>query len=57
MPNIMRVIKWRRMRWVEHVACMQMMQNAYKILVGKPERYHSEDLGTDGRIILQWISE
>jgi hypothetical protein len=23
------------MRWVEHVACMGQMRNAYKILVGK----------------------
>jgi hypothetical protein len=28
--------------------------NVYNILVGKPERKdHSEDLGVDGRIILQ----
>jgi hypothetical protein len=30
--------------------------NAYKILVGKHEgKDHSEDLGTDGRITLEWI--
>jgi hypothetical protein len=31
------MIKSRSMRWAEHVACMGM-RNAYKILVGKPER-------------------
>jgi hypothetical protein len=32
------------------------MRNAYKILVGKLERTnHFEDLGVDGRIILEWI--
>jgi hypothetical protein len=29
------MIKSRRMRWVRHVACMEEMRNAYKILVGK----------------------
>jgi hypothetical protein len=32
-----RMIKSRRMRWVRHAACMTVMRNAYKILVGKPE--------------------
>jgi hypothetical protein len=33
---------------------MEEMRNAYKILAGKPEgRDHSEDLGTDGRIIFR----
>jgi hypothetical protein len=32
------------------------MRNAYKILIGKPEEGdHSEDLGVDGRIILEWF--
>ena len=30
------VIKSRR-RWVEHVACMEDMLGAYRILVGRPE--------------------
>jgi hypothetical protein len=36
-PNIIRMIKSRRMRWVWHVAYMGEMRNAYKILVRKPE--------------------
>jgi hypothetical protein len=36
-PDIIRVIKSRRMRWAGHIACMGKMRNAYNILVGKPE--------------------
>jgi len=36
-PNIIRVIKSRRMRWAEHVACMKKRKEAYRILVGKPD--------------------
>jgi len=36
-PNIIRLIKSRRMRGVGHVAGMGVMRNAYIILVGKPE--------------------
>jgi hypothetical protein len=36
-PNIIRMIKSRRMRWAEHVARMGAKRNAYRILVGKPE--------------------
>jgi hypothetical protein len=31
------MIKYRRMRWYGHVACMGEMRNAYKIMVEKPE--------------------
>jgi hypothetical protein len=37
LPNIIRVIKSGRMRWVGHIACMGEMETAYSILVGKPE--------------------
>jgi hypothetical protein len=37
-PNIISVIKSRRVRWEGHVACMGEMRSAYIILVGKPER-------------------
>jgi len=36
-PSIVRVIKSRRMRWAEHVACMGEDRGVYRVLVGKPE--------------------
>jgi hypothetical protein len=36
-PIIIRIIKWRRMRWAGHVAWMGEKRNAYRLLVGKPE--------------------
>jgi len=36
-PNIVRVIKSRRMRWVRHVARMREGRGVYRVLVGKPE--------------------
>src|SRR5215470_10217895 len=36
-PNIIRVIKSRRMRWAEHVARRGEGRGAYRILVGRPE--------------------
>jgi hypothetical protein len=36
-PNIIRVVKSRRVRWVGHIARMGEMRNAYKIMVGRPE--------------------
>ena len=36
-PNIVRVIKSRRMRWARHVARMGEERRAYSVLVGKPE--------------------
>ena len=37
-PNIVRVIKWRRMRWAGHVASMGEESGVYRVLMGKPER-------------------
>ena len=37
-PNIIRVIKSRKMRWVRHVARMGQKINAYRLSAGKPER-------------------
>jgi hypothetical protein len=36
-PNIIRMIKSRKMRWEGHVAGMRVKRNAYRILLGKPE--------------------
>ena len=36
-PNIVRVIKSRRMRWAGHVARMGERRGVYRLLVGKPE--------------------
>jgi hypothetical protein len=36
-PNIIRVIKQRRMRWAEHLACMGDSRKADGLSVGKPE--------------------
>jgi hypothetical protein len=49
---IIRTIKSRRMRWAGHVTHMGEMRSANNVLVG---RGHTEDLGVDGRIILEWI--
>ena len=36
-PDIVWVIKWRRTRWAEHVACMGERRGVFRFLVGKPE--------------------
>jgi len=36
-PNIVRVLKSRRMRWAGHVARMDEERGVYRILVGKPD--------------------
>jgi hypothetical protein len=36
-PNIVRVIKSRRMRWAGHVARMGEGRGVYKVFVGRPE--------------------
>jgi hypothetical protein len=67
-PNIIRVIKSRRMRWAEHVARMGEGRDVYRVLVGRPEgkrplgrpkrrwedniKMNLRELGTDGA---NWI--
>jgi len=36
-PNIVRVMKSRRIRWDGHVALMRDRRGLYRVLVGKPE--------------------
>ena len=37
LPNIVRMVKLRRMKWVGHVACMGEGRGVHRVLVGKPE--------------------
>jgi hypothetical protein len=54
LPNIVRVIKWRRMRWAGHVARRGEGRGAYRILVGRPEgRRTLGRPGVDGKIVLK----
>jgi hypothetical protein len=36
-PDIVQMIKSRRMKWAEHVARMEDGRDVYRVLVGKPE--------------------
>ena len=48
-PNIVRVIKSRRMRLAGHVARMGVERGVYRVFVGKlEERDHWGVLGVDG---------
>ena len=52
-PNIVRVIKWRRMRWAGHVARMGEERGCIGSWWGnRREGDHLGDLGVDGWIIL-----
>jgi hypothetical protein len=54
-PNIVRVIKSRRMRWAGHVARMERREVFTGFWLGDPKaRDHWEDLGVGGRITLSW---
>jgi len=55
-PNIIRVIKSRRMEWVGHVARIDERRDAYRFFVGKPEgKRPLEDPEVERKIILKWI--
>jgi hypothetical protein len=49
-PNIIRIIKLRRMRWAGHVVRIDEKRNAYRLCVGKPE-----GKGTLGRPRRRWV--
>jgi hypothetical protein len=54
-PNIITMIKSRRMRWEGHVASMGRRESHTKLLLERLNgRDHSEHTGVDGRI-LNWI--
>ena len=56
LPNIVRVVKSRRMRWAGLVARMGQGRGVHRVLVGKPEG--KRPLGRPRRrwgIILRWI--
>jgi len=55
LPNIISVIKSRRMRWAVQVARMWREVYAGFWWGNLKERDHSEDAGVDRRIILRWI--
>ena len=56
-PNIVRVIKSRRMRWAGHMAHMGEERGCIGSWWGnRREGDHWGDLGVDGWIILEWIS-
>jgi hypothetical protein len=53
LPNIVRVIKSRRLRWTGHVACMGELCTGF-LWGNLRERGHWGEPGVDGRIILGW---
>jgi hypothetical protein len=46
-PNIIRVIKSRRMRWAGHIARMGEKSGACRILVGRPRRRWQDNIKMD----------
>jgi hypothetical protein len=55
-PNIIRVIKWRRVSWAGHGARMGKREVHTGFWWGNlREGVHLGDPGVDGRIILKWI--
>ena len=55
-PNIIRVMKSRRLRWAGHVACLVGRRDACSVSVGiLREGDHLEDQDVNGKIILKWM--
>ena len=56
LPNIVRVVKSRRMRWAGHVARIGEGRGVRRVMVGKPEeRDPWRDPNVNGKIILRYI--
>ena len=49
LPNIIRNLKSRRLRWAGHAACVEQSRNAYRVLAGK-----SEGKRPVGRLRYRW---
>jgi hypothetical protein len=54
-PDVIRVFKSRRLKWEGHVERMRDMRNKKNCFKNLNGIDHSEDLGVDGRIILEMI--
>lgn len=55
-PNTVLVIKWSRVKWVEHVASMGEGRGVYRVWwANLRKREYLEDIGVDGMIILKGI--
>jgi hypothetical protein len=52
-PYIVSMMKWRRLRWADYLACMG--ENFLQGFGGKPWRNDSKVIGISGRITLQLI--
>jgi hypothetical protein len=56
LPNIVRAVKSKRIRWAGHVARMGEERGVHRVLEGNVrERGHLGDPDVDGKIILRWI--
>jgi hypothetical protein len=53
-PNIIRMMKSRRLSWVGHASRIGEERNAYKMLMRKPKGDQYEDLGAARGITLKW---
>jgi hypothetical protein len=47
LPNIVQVIKSRRMRWAGHVACMGEGRGVYRVFVGRPRHRWEDNIRMD----------
>ena len=55
-PNVVRVIKPRKLRWTGHVARMEEVRSAFKLLAGTPTgKRPLKRPRAGGRTILEWI--